>query len=116
MQERCPTCHSENIYQDRSLWICPECSNEWNETKETEVTEGVVEDTTVRDANGNRLADGDAIIVVKDLKLKGSSTIVKSGTKARNIRVINDGAGHNLVCKIDGLGAINLKSEFVKKV
>jgi protein PhnA len=116
MQERCPKCQSENIYQDGNLWMCPECANEWVEGKEAAATEDVVEDTTVRDANGNILADGDAIVVVKDLKVKGSSTIVKSGTKARNIRLISDGAGHNMVCKFEGLGAINIKSELVKKV
>lgn len=115
MQERCPKCQSENIYQDGNLWICPECAHEWLEGAETPDSINVVEDTTTRDANGNALADGDSVIVMKDLKIKGSSSVVKGGTKVRNIRLSDMGDGHNIACKIDGLGSINLKSEFVKK-
>lgn len=115
MQERCPKCQSENIYQDGNLWVCPECAHEWLEGTETPDSINLVEDTTIRDANGNALADGDSVIVMKDLKIKGSSSVVKGGTKVRNIRLTDMGDGHNIACKIDGLGSINLKSEFVKK-
>jgi protein PhnA len=109
----CPKCNSENIYQEGLLWICPECSNEWTESSEAAADAPV--DTTVRDMNGNALADGDSVIVAKDLKIKGASSVVKGGTKVRNIRLNDAGDGHNISCKIDGLGAINLKSEFVRK-
>ena len=75
----------------------------------------MVEDNTIRDANGNALADGDAVIVIKELKVKGSSSVVKVGTKVKNIRLTNGGDGHNIACKIEGIGAMNLKSEFVRK-
>lgn len=116
IQDQCPKCHSENIYQDRDLWVCPECSHEWvkGAVDPSEVSEAV-EDTAVRDANGNSLNDGDSIIVIKDLKIKGSSSSVKSGTKVRNIRLTDGGDGHNISCKIDGVGSVNLKSEFVRK-
>lgn len=115
MQNRCPKCQSENIYQDGNLWVCPECANEWLEGDKAPDAANIVEDTTIRDANGNALADGDSVIVMKDLKIKGSSSVVKGGTKVRNIRLTDAGDGHNIACKIDGLGSINLKSEFVKK-
>jgi protein PhnA len=112
----CPKCQSENTYQDGNLWICPECSHEWIEGQDV-VPEAVAteNDGAVRDANGNILIDGDSVIVIKDLKIKGSSSAVKSGTKVRNIRLFDAGDGHNITCKIDGLGSINLKSEFVRK-
>lgn len=115
----CPKCNSENIYQDGYLWICPECSHEWNpqenaQAAKTETT-SIQDDGLVRDANGVQLQDGDSVIVIKDLKIKGSSSAVKGGTKVRNIRLFDAGDGHNISCKIDGLGAINLKSEYVKK-
>lgn len=116
MQERCPKCQSENIYQDGNLWVCPECANEWLEgSVNAAEAVNVVEDTTIRDANGKELVDGDSVIVMKDLKIKGSSSVVKGGTKVRNIRLADMGDGHNIACKIDGLGSINLKSEYVKK-
>lgn len=115
MQERCPKCQSENIYQDGNLWVCPECAHEWLEGDKAPEAANIVEDTTIRDANGNALADGDSVIVMKDLKIKGSSSVVKGGTKVRNIRLTDAGDGHNIACKIDGIGSINLKSEFVKK-
>ena len=115
-EDNCPKCHSVNIYQDRDLWICPECSHEWMGGDEALVAkETVAEDSSVRDANGNVLAEGDSVVVIKDLKIKGSSGSVKSGTKVRNIRLADMGDGHNIACKIDGIGAINLKSEFVRK-
>lgn len=116
METKCPKCKSENIYQDVNLWVCPECSNEWVENASTtaEVTNSL-SDTSVRDVNGNVLQNGDAVIVIKDLKIKGASSSVKSGTKVRNIRIFDAGDGHNISCKIEGLGSINLKSEFVRK-
>ena len=116
--EKCPQCQSVNIYKESHLWICPECSHEWMEqaqTPEASINASAQEETGVRDANGNFLVDGDSVIVIKDLKLKGSSGVVKGGTKARNIRLTDAGDGHNIACKIDGLGSINLKSEYVRK-
>jgi protein PhnA len=113
--KQCPKCSSENIYHDGNLWVCPECSHEWStsETMPTEVE--AAGDTTIRDANGNALANGDSVVVIKDLKIKGSSNVVKGGTKVRNIRLTDAGDGHDIACKIDGIGSINLKSEFVRK-
>lgn len=98
------------------MWICPECSNEWVEGAAIEVATEIVEDNSVRDASGNILQDGDSVVVLKDLKIKGSSSTVKSGTKVKNIRLYDAGDGHNFSCKIDGIGSVNLKSEFVRKV
>ncbi|HEX7672627.1 MAG TPA: zinc ribbon domain-containing protein YjdM [Bdellovibrio sp.] len=114
-ETHCPKCNSENIYSDGSLWVCPECGHEWSIFAEkSNQTEDVV-DTAIRDANGNVLADGDSVTVIKELKIKGSSSVVKVGTKVKNIRLVDGGDGHDIACKIDGIGAINLKSEFVKK-
>ncbi|OFZ28281.1 MAG: hypothetical protein A2622_04050 [Bdellovibrionales bacterium RIFCSPHIGHO2_01_FULL_40_29] len=115
-EPNCPKCNSENTYADGNLWVCPECAHEWSQHATTsDVTEEVV-DNSIRDAHGNVLTDGDSVTVVKDLKVKGSSSSVKVGTKVKNIRLVPDGAdGHNISCKIDGFGAMNLKSEFVKK-
>ncbi|MGE5547683.1 MAG: zinc ribbon domain-containing protein YjdM [Solirubrobacterales bacterium] len=110
---KCPKCSSEHVYQDGSLWVCPECAHEWSLDA---VGGGDGEgDGAVRDANGNPLADGDSVTVIKDLKVKGSSLAVKGGTKVKNIRLVDGTDGHNIACKIDGIGAMNLKSEFVKK-
>ncbi|CAM5487278.1 Putative alkylphosphonate utilization operon protein PhnA OS=Afipia felis OX=1035 GN=NCTC12722_02209 PE=4 SV=1 [Afipia felis] len=110
----CPKCNSEHAYQDRNLWICPECAHEWSaEGPETDADTS--HDTSVRDAHGNVLADGDSVIVIKDLKVKGASSVIKGGTKVRNIRLTEAADGHNIACKVDGIGAMNLKSEFVKK-
>ena len=110
---KCPKCNSAHVYQDRNLWVCPECAHEWSagagEAVETS------DDTGVRDANSNLLSDGDSVIVIKDLRIKGSSSVVKGGTKVRNIRLTEATDGHNIDCKIDGIGAMKLKSEFVKK-
>lgn len=113
----CPKCNSGDIYHDGLNWACPMCGHEWNEStaKASTAEAETVEDTTVRDANGVALADGDSIVVLKDLKIKGSSSSVKSGTKVRNIRLHDAGDGHNISCKIDGVGSVNLKSEFVRK-
>jgi protein PhnA len=107
----CPQCASEFVYQDGSLWICPECAHEWNPDAAAEAAE----DAGVRDSNGNLLQDGDSVTVIKDLKVKGSSSVVKGGTKVKGIRLVDSTDGHNIACKIDGIGAMNLKSEFVKK-
>lgn len=116
----CPKCQSENIYSDGNLWICPECSHEWSalgpatNSSRNEALDSQNDDQ-VRDANGNILADGDTVTVVKDLKVKGASSVLKGGTKVKNIRLFDAGDGHNISCKIDGFGSMNLKSEYVKK-
>lgn len=114
-QTQCPKCQSENIYQDALLWICPECSHEWTEASLEQTSQTEIEDTQIRDAFGTPLADGDSVTVIKELRIKGSSQAVKVGTKVKNIRLGMAGDGHDIACKIDGLGSINLKSEFVKK-
>lgn len=107
----CPECGSEYTYEDRSQYVCPECAHEWSESSVVETTEN---ERVIKDANGNVLHDGDTVTVVKDLKVKGSSLVVKIGMKAKNIRLVN--GDHDIDCKIDGIGAMKLKSEFVKKV
>lgn len=113
-EPNCPQCQSENTYADGNLWICPECAHEWNplEAAKPAETGGA---RVVRDAHGNVLAEGDSVTVIKDLKVKGSSAVVKVGTKVRNIHLVEGHDGHDIACKIDGIGAMNLKSEFVKK-
>ena len=105
----CPQCQSEFVYADGPLLICPECAHEWNPAEATEESDILI----VKDANGNLLADGDSVTVVKDLKVKGSSSMLKIGTKVKNIRLVE--GDHNIDCKIDGFGPMKLKSEFVKK-
>lgn len=105
----CPKCQSEYTYEDGTLYICPECAHEW--TAESEISE---EQKIVKDANGNELNDGDTVSVIKDLKVKGSSSVIKIGTKVKNIRLVE--GDHDIECKIDGFGAMQLKSEFVKKI
>lgn len=114
-EPKCPKCSSVNIYADGNLWICPECSHEWSQfvTAAAEVQE--MPDNFIRDAHGNVLNDGDSVTVIKELKIKGSSSVVKVGTKVKSIRLTDGDDGHNIACKIDGIGSINLKSEFVKK-
>lgn len=107
----CPKCNSEYTYEDGALFICPECAYEWTLESETENNEDVL---IVKDANGNILNDGDSVTVIKDLKVKGSSSSIKIGTKVKNIRLVD--GDHNIDCKIDGFGAMKLKSEFVKKI
>ena len=108
----CPQCQSEYTQQDGELFLCPECSHEWKQG-EGQASE---QQEIIKDANGNVLADGDSVTVVKDLKIKGSSSVVKVGTKVKTIRLITDASdGHNIDCKIDGIGAMKLKSELVKK-
>lgn len=108
---KCPQCASEHAYQDGSLWVCPECGHEWNPDA---AADGAGE-RRVTDANGNPLADGDTVIVIKDLKVKGSSLVVKGGTKVKSIRLVDGVDAHDIACRIDGIGAMNLKSEFVRK-
>ncbi|MGM0522180.1 MAG: zinc ribbon domain-containing protein YjdM [Pseudomonadota bacterium] len=106
----CPACSSEFTYDDGLQFVCPECGHEWS--KEAALN-GAEESVSVRDANGNPLADGDSVTVIKDLKVKGSSLVVKVGTKVKSIRLVD--GDHDIDCKIDGVGAMKLKSEFVKK-
>ena len=109
----CPKCNSEYTYEDGALLVCPECAHEWSATASA-VAE--VSDTSkvIKDANGTPLQDGDTVTVIKDLKVKGSSSVVKVGTKVKNIRLVD--GDHDIDCKIDGIGAMKLKSQFVKKL
>ncbi|HWL28950.1 MAG TPA: zinc ribbon domain-containing protein YjdM [Burkholderiaceae bacterium] len=107
----CPKCQSEYTYEDGILFICPECANEWTDADTTAAASDV---KVYRDSAGNVLEDGDTVTVIKDLKLKGSSGVIKVGTKVKNIRLVD--ADHDIDCKIDGFGAMSLKTEFVKKV
>ena len=105
----CPKCSSEYSYQDGAQYVCPECANEWS-------MDGSDDDTDskeIRDSNGNLLQDGDTVTVIKDLKVKGSSLVVKVGTKVKGIRLVD--GDHDIDCKIPGVGAMKLKSQFVKK-
>ncbi len=106
----CPMCGSEYTYTDGNMYVCPECAHEWSkeDASESEDNENVI-----RDVHGNVLQDGDTVTVIKDLKVKGSSSVVKVGTRVKNIRLV--GGDHDIDCKIDGIGAMKLKSEFVKK-
>jgi len=105
----CPKCHSGYSWQDGAMLNCPECGHVWAEGAQDAAEESLV----VKDANGNLLADGDSVTVIKDLKVKGSSTPLKIGTKVKGIRLVE--GDHNIDCKIDGFGQMKLKSEFVKK-
>jgi protein PhnA len=107
----CPTCQSEFTYEDAGMYICPECAHEWPAGGAPEAQEAA---KVYRDAAGNVLQDGDTVTVIKDLKLKGSGGTVKMGTKVKNIRLVD--SDHDIDCKIEGFGAMSLKSEFVKKV
>ena len=106
---KCPQCNSEYTYEDGDNYVCPECAHEW-----PKVAAEMVEEVKVfKDAFGTVLNDGDTITVIKDLKIKGSSSVVKVGTKVKNIRLVD--GDHDIDCKIDGIGAMQLKTEFVKK-
>jgi len=107
---KCPKCSSEYTYEDGSLYVCPECAHEWSKDAAADATE---ERRVVRDAYGTELKDGDSVTVIKDLKVKGASSSVKVGTKVKNIRLVE--GDHDIDCRIDGFGAMQLKSEFVKK-
>ena len=106
----CPKCNSEYTYENGNLLVCPECAYEWTLASENENSEDKI---IAKDSNGNILEEGDSVTIIKDLKVKGSSTPLKMGTKVRNIRLVE--GDHNIDCKIDGFGAMKLKSEFVKK-
>lgn len=109
----CPKCNSPYTYEDRELLICPECAYEWSAGEESGSAE---ENEAIVDAHGNVLNDGDTVTIIKDLKVKGSSNVIKIGTKVKGIRLIhNSPDGHNIDCKISGFGSMKLKSEFVKK-
>jgi protein PhnA len=106
----CPNCSSIYTYDDGSLFICPECAHEWS----IETNQDSLGTRVIKDSNGNLLSNGDTVSVIKDLKVKGTSSVVKVGTKVRNIRLVD--GDHDIDCKIDGIGAMKLKSQFVKKV
>ncbi len=107
----CPKCDSAYTYEDRDQYVCPECAHEWPQQGGGEVSS---DEAVIKDSNGNVLADGDTVTVIKDLKVKGSSSVVKVGTKVKNIRLVE--GDHDIDCKVDGIGAMKLKSQFVKKV
>jgi len=107
----CPKCQSEYTYEDGASLVCPECAHEWIK-KEAE--EHVEQERVIKDANGQVLQDGDTVSVMKDLKVKGSSSVVKVGTKVKNIRLVD--GDHDIDCKVEGIGPMKLKSQFVKKV
>jgi len=109
----CPKCASVYSYSDGFQYVCPECAHEWPLQAATSADPSSVAARVWRDANGNTLADGDTVTVIKDLKIRGTSSVVKVGTKVRNIRLVD--GDHDIDCKIDGVGAMKLKSEFVKK-
>jgi len=108
----CPECSSEYTYEMGALLVCPECAHEWSREPEPEEHEA----KPIKDAVGNILADGDTVTVVKDLKIKGSSTVIKVGTKVRGIRLVNGVGDHDIDCKVDGVGPMQLKSSVVKKI
>lgn len=105
----CPECNSEYTYEDGSLLVCPECAHEW-----TAGSGNSEDEQLIKDAGGNILNHGDSVMIIKDLKVKGSSTVLKIGTKVKKIRLVE--GDHNIDCQIDGFGAMKLKSEFVKKI
>jgi protein PhnA len=106
----CPQCQSALAYEDGAVLVCPECGHEWSKGAAPPAAEGAI---AVRDAHGNTLSDGDSVTVIKDLKVRGSSSVVKVGTKVKGIRLIE--GDHNIDCRIEGIGEMKLKSEFVKK-
>lgn len=106
----CPKCSSEYTYEDSLFFICPECAHEWPKIPDTVDSHEAV----VKDSNGVILTDGDDITVIKDLKVKGTSSVIKVGTKVKGIRLVE--GDHNIDCKVPGIGAMQLKSEFVKKI
>lgn len=115
-EPQCPKCQSEYTYADGLLWVCPNCAHEWPQQKaDAEESVEAVQDQAIYDSNKNILLDGDSVTVIKELKIKGSTSVVKVGTKVKNIRLVDGHDGHNIACKIDGIGSINLKSEFVRK-
>lgn len=107
----CPKCGGEYTYEDGSLLICPECAHEWSKDEGSQEEE----EFTVKDSNGATLRSGDDVTVIKDLKVKGSSSVVKVGTKIKNIRLVESADDHNIDCKIPGVGAIKITPKYVKK-
>lgn len=112
-EPKCPQCQCEHTYQDGNFWVCPECANEFSADAAAEPVEATT--AAIKDAHGNVLQSGDPVVVIKDLKVNGGSSVIKGGTKVKNIRLVDGPDGHNIACKIDGFGSMNLKSEFVKK-
>lgn len=110
----CPACKSVYTYEQGTLYVCPECAHEWSQTAAPSGDDTETASSVIKDSNGTPLSDGDTITVIKDLKIKGTSLVVKVGTKVKNIRLV--GGDHDIDCKIDGIGAMKLKSEFVRKV
>ena len=106
----CPQCNSEYTYEDGTMLVCPECGHEWSK----DAADNNDDEKIIKDVNGNALQDGDTVSVIKDLKVKGTSSVVKVGTKVKNIRLVD--GDHDIDCKVPGIGAMKLKSEFVKKV
>lgn len=111
----CPSCDSDLTYEDGALLICPMCAHEWTAAESAAAVDAAA-DAIIRDAVGNELQDGDAVTVIRDLKVKGSSTPIKVGTKVKSIRLLHDAPDdHDIDCKIDGFGPMKLKSSVVKK-
>ena len=115
-ENKCPKCSSENTYHDGSLWVCPDCAYEWDPSESAASLADAALSNLVLDSNKNVLTDGDSVTVIKDLKVKGSASGIKAGTKVKNIRLVESSDGHNISCKVDGIGAMYLKSEFVRKL
>lgn len=107
---KCPQCSCEYTYEDNGMLVCPECSHEWSQAENSNAQDAKI----VKDANGNILNNGDTVALIKDLKIKGSSSVIKAGTKVKNIQLVDE--DHNIDCKIDGFGKMGLKSEFVRKI
>lgn len=114
-EPKCPKCSCEYTYEDGNVWVCPECSHEWSQHESVSAVEVVQDDSVIRDSNGNVLADGDSVTVIKDLPVKGAPKPIKAGTKVKNIKLRDMGDGHDIACKIEGFGDINLKSQYVRK-
>lgn len=115
-EPKCPKCSSPHTYADGALWVCPECAHEWSQTAAAQAVEAADDSPQViKDAFGNILQDGDSVTLIKELKVKGSSSAIKVGTKVKSIRLVDGHDGHNISCKIDTFGAMVIKSEFVKK-
>jgi protein PhnA len=112
---QCPQCNSENAYPDGNIMVCPECNHEWDPNASKAASEEDSATNAALDAHGNVLKTGDSVTLIKDLKVKGSASGIKAGTKVKNIRIVEGDDGHNIACKVDGIGAMYLKSEFVKK-
>lgn len=109
---QCPECKSEYTYEDGTMYVCPECGHEWGIESDSDSTSG---ELTIKDAHGNLLKDGDSVTIIKDIKVKGSSSVIKVGLKVKGIRLVEEVNGHNIEAKIPGFGQMMLKSEVVKK-